>query len=157
MRTFIALMACTLAASAAAAADDPMTGEFARSKYVLFCAGCHGYEGEGGGGGGGTPKVSAFVPRVGALLRDPEGRRYLLNVGGVTSAGMSDREAAIVLNYVLRAFGGDSLPADFTPYTAAEVAAERQRPVADPVTMQKGIRTRLRAQNVAVPDYQWEP
>lgn len=152
------LLAClALAVSTQVSGNtDAFTGEFARSKYVLFCAGCHGYEGEGGGGDGGTPRIQSFTPLVGALLRDPEGRRYMVNVGGVMSAGMSDAETAIVLNYVLNAFGSETLPRDFEPYTTAEVTTERQRPVADPVAMQKKIRARLRARGVKTAEYQWE-
>jgi mono/diheme cytochrome c family protein len=124
-------------------------------KYVLFCAGCHGFEGEGGGGGGGQPRIPPLKPDAGVFLRDRIGRAYLVNVGGVSSAGMTDAETATVLNYVLTEFASKSLPADFKPYTEAEVASLR-RTLPDPVTTRKEIRKRLESQGYTLPPYQWE-
>jgi len=134
---------------AAFALQHPATGEVpARDKYVLFCAGCHGYAGEGGGGGGGTRAIAPFVGQVGTFLRDRDGRRYLVNVGGVSSAGMTDAETATVLNYIIGTFGRRSVPADFKPYTASEVAALRRDAVADPPAMRREIATRLKQKGV---------
>jgi mono/diheme cytochrome c family protein len=126
-----------------------------QEKYVLYCAGCHGFEGEGGGGGGGQPHIPPLKPDAGVFLRDRIGRAYLVNVGGVSSAGMSDAETATVLNYVLTQFARESLPADFKPYTEAEVARLR-RTLPDPVGTRKEIRKRLESQGYKLPPYQWE-
>ena len=127
-----------------------------REKYILYCAGCHGFDGEGGGGGGGTKRITTLVPRVGAFLQDPAGRRYLINVGGVSSAGMTDAETATVLNYILTTFGAATLPKDFVPYTAAEVAAFRKHPVRDTLAMRRDIDLRLQARKVSLPPHHWE-
>ena len=127
-----------------------------RDKYVLFCAGCHGLEGEGGGGEGGTRKIFPFVASVGVFLNDPEGRRYLANVGGVTSAGMSAAEAARVLNYILATFATTSLPPGFKPFTTSEIEEFRKAPVNDPLIIRRDIAARLARQAVELPPYEWE-
>jgi mono/diheme cytochrome c family protein len=142
-------------AASQASAMSAASAVSAREKYVLFCAGCHGYEGEGGGGGGGQPHIPSLKPDAGVFLRDRIGRAYLVNVGGVSSAGMSDAETATVLNFVLTEFAGESLPADFKPYTGAEVGALRST-LADPVATRKEIRKRLESRGYKLPPYQWE-
>jgi hypothetical protein len=127
-----------------------------RDKYTLFCAGCHGYHGEGAGGGWGTKGIASFIDQVGQFLRDREGRRYLVNVGGVSSAGMTDAETAIVLNYVLGTFGGRSTPNDFEPYTSEEISSLRRESVADPAAMRRQIATRLRKQGIHLYAGYWD-
>jgi mono/diheme cytochrome c family protein len=127
-----------------------------REKYILFCAGCHGLDGEGGGGGGGTEPVPPFGPELGVFLRDSIGRAYLVNVGGVSSAGMTSAEAATVLNYILQEFGRPTLPDDFEPYTESEVDAFRKTPLDDPVATRREIRKGLTARGYTLPPYQWE-
>lgn len=128
----------------------------ARDKYILFCAGCHGYAGEGGGGGGASKRIAPFVGQVGTFLRDRDGRRYLVNVGGVSSAGMTDTETALVLNYVLTGFGAKSTPSDFKPYTAEEVAFWRRNAVADPPALRREIAMRLRKKGIHLYAGYWD-
>jgi mono/diheme cytochrome c family protein len=127
----------------------------ARDKYILFCAGCHGFDGEGGGGGGGMRRIASFVDQVGTFLRDRDGRRYLVNVGGVSSAGMTDAETAIVLNYILGTFGRRSTPPDFQPYTAEEISSLRRIAVADPPAMRREISKRLEKRWIYLFDGYW--
>lgn len=148
----IALAALTMVARAG---GEGMTAT-PREKYILFCAGCHGYEGEGGGGEGGTEPVPALRSTMGVFLRDPAGREYLVNVGGVSSAGMRDVEAAMVLNYILLELGEQSLPDDFVPYTTEEISALRRRPLDDAVATRMQMRERLLARGYTLPPYQWE-
>lgn len=150
---FIGMSVSLAGDEAPATAPAPVVSP--QEKYVLFCAGCHGFEGEGGGGGGGQPLIPPLKPDVGVMLRDQLGRAYLVNVGGVSSAGMTDAETATVLNYVLQEFASKSLPADFTPYTESEVARLR-RTMADPVSTRKEIRKRLESRGYKLPPYQWE-
>lgn len=144
----LALMSCTVRS---ASADD-----LSRDKYVLFCAGCHGVEGEGGGGEGGTKKIFPFVASVGVFLNDPQGRRYLANVGGVTSAGMTATETAQVLNYILTTFATTSLPADFKPFTASEIDAIRKLRVDDPLVIRRELAARLANRAITLPPYEWD-
>ncbi len=126
-----------------------------RDKYTLYCAGCHGFDGEGGGGGGGMRRIASFVDQVGTFLRDRDGRRYLVNVGGVSSAGMTDAETAIVLNYILGTFGRRSTPPDFQPYTAEEISSLRRIAVADPPAMRREISRRLKTRRIYLFDGYW--
>jgi len=135
---------------------DAAAADVARDKYVLFCAGCHGMDGEGGGGEGGTKKIFPFVPSVGVFLNDPNGRWYLANVGGVTSAGMTASETAQVLNYILTVFGKASLPRNFIQFTAAEMESMRKVRADDPLAIRRGIAARLSSQKIPVPPYEWD-
>jgi hypothetical protein len=128
----------------------------ARDKYVLFCAGCHGMEGEGGGGGGGMKRISPFPPAIGVFLNDSQGRMYLANVGGVTSAGMTEAETAAVLNYILLSFGQASTPPTFVPYTPAEIRGLRESRVRDPLALRREIAARLEKVGLQLPPYEWD-
>jgi hypothetical protein len=128
----------------------------ARDKYILFCAGCHGIEGEGGGGGGGMKRIFPFTPAIRVFLNDPMGRVYLANVGGVTSAGMSDAETAQVLNYILLSFGASATPLPFVPYTAEEIGDLRENRVDDPLSLRRAIGARLRNAGLELPPYEWD-
>src|SRR3990170_2012626 len=76
----------------AAEAETP-----AQTLYLLHCSGCNGPDGSG------DPRVDVapFPDLIGQFLRDPEGRRYVTNVGGVVivetrgcgSAEEADRRA----------------------------------------------------------------
>lgn len=155
MRFAIASALCLL--SVTSMASPPTYGDVgARDKYVLFCAGCHGVDGEGGGGGGGMKRIAAFTPTVGVFLQDPQGRRYLANVGGVSSAGMSESDAAQVLNFVLLTFGKSTLPASFAPFTPEEIRALRADKVDDPLAIRRQIAARLKRKAVRLPPYEWE-
>lgn len=136
------------------AADTAGAG--ARDKYILFCAGCHGMDGEGGGGGGGTKLITPFVPSIGVFLNDPQGRVYLANVGGVTSAGMTEAETAQVLNYIVSVFGAASTPKSFVPYTAEEIRALRENRVDDPLALRREIGARLQREGFELPPYEWD-
>ena len=105
--------------------------------YTLHCQGCHLEDGRG------TPdSVPALAGSVARFVRVPGGREYLVRVPGVAAAPLDDAATAALLNWVLRRFDPEDLPADFVPYTAAEVARGRQ----DPLTDVEGTRrTLLRA------------
>lgn len=154
MRSIVAnaLIALVLVCCAVRASADNVS----RDKYVLFCAGCHGIEGEGGGGEGGTKRIFPFVASAGVFLNDPQGRRYLANVGGVTSAGMTATETAQVLNYILMTFATPSLPADFKPFTSSEIELFRRAPLNDPVALRREISARLAKKAIEMPPYEWD-
>ena len=128
----------------------------ARDKYVLYCAGCHGIEGEGGGGGGGMKRIFPFAPAIGVFLNDPKGRVYLANVGGVTSAGMTDAETAEVLNYILLSFGQSTNPKTSVPYTPDEIRGLRESRVDDPLALRREIGARLEKAGLRLPPYEWD-
>lgn len=97
-----------------------------RSLYVLHCAGCHGFDGQG--------TYSAKVPdlrRMGQFLSLPGGRGYLLRVPGVMGSGLDDAEVAAVLNWLLGGMARQSRPTDEPPYAVAEVNQARRTPLTD--------------------------
>jgi len=69
-------------------------------KYTLHCSGCHGTDGQGSRAGG-IPSLSLVKTFTG----DNEGRKYLLQVPGVSYSGLSNRDIALVMNYVIDRWG----------------------------------------------------
>jgi len=111
------LVAAGLGAATAARAGSPALD------YALNCQGCHRADGTG------TPgSVPALAGSVGRFLQVPGGREFLVRVPGVAQAALDDAALAGVLNWVLEQFGGDDVPKDFAPYTAAEVGRLRHQP-----------------------------
>jgi mono/diheme cytochrome c family protein len=92
--------------------------------YARWCQGCHRADGMG---------APAAVPRLrdfaGYFVQSPGGRAYFARVPGVVQAPLDDQRLADVLNWTLLTFSRDQLPADFRPYTAAEIAAAREAPI----------------------------
>ena len=70
--------------------------------------------------------IPDFRDSVGHFTRLPAGREYLIRVPGAAQSQLSDADLAAVLNWVLASFSAAQLPADFQPYTQAEVAAARR-------------------------------
>jgi mono/diheme cytochrome c family protein len=88
--------------------------------YATNCQGCHGELGRS------VSEIPPLAGRVGYFARVPAGRRYLVQVPNVALNPSSDEDLAGVLNWLLRTYSQAELPADFEPYTAAEVAVLRQ-------------------------------
>jgi cytochrome c peroxidase len=93
------------------------------TNYALHCAGCHLEDGRGVPGK--VPPLDAGLAR---FARTPEGRAYLARVPGVANAPLSDADLAALLAYALHRFAALELA---EPYTAAEVARLRARPLVD--------------------------
>jgi hypothetical protein len=96
--------------------------ELAQSDFVEQCAGCHGVRGS---------TVPAHLPeikdRVGWFMCTPESRAYLLRLPNVAHSRLTDNaQLADLMNYVVFVLGGKSAPAGTKPFTAEEVAHERQ-------------------------------
>lgn len=105
--------------AAAAAGAEP------RTDFMLHCMGCHLADGSGT-----PPGIPALRDRVGYYLQIPGGREYLTQVPGVANAPLDDARLAGVLNWIVREFGHKSTPAEWAPFTAAEVGRSRgQGPV----------------------------
>ncbi len=114
----------------------------AESVFIGKCAICHQPSARGVPG-----TYPPLAESIGGYVRIPGGRAYLAHVvlfgmsgliesGGVAynglmppqGAGLSDGEIAAALNDVLDSFNHDRLPADFKPFTPAEVRAARAKP-----------------------------
>lgn len=94
--------------------------------YMLHCRGCHGPAGEGAPGA--APSFRHFVAR---FLSVPGGREYLIRVPGTAQSELDDARTATLLTWLLYEFSAAEVPADFEPYSAAEVARNRRAPLMD--------------------------
>jgi len=117
LRVAIAIAAVTTlgwnATARVARADPPA------QLYMLNCWGCHRPNGEG------IPGTAPPLKGAADFLRVPGGREYLISVPGVALSPLSNEQAAAVMNWILKSFSKDRLPADFKPYTADEIAKAR--------------------------------
>jgi hypothetical protein len=93
--------------------------------YALHCRGCHLESGAG------VPGRVPPLAGVGALLRAPGGREFLVRVPGVAQADLPDAALAALLDWVLVRFDPAGVPPAFAPYTAEEVGRLRKRPLTD--------------------------
>ncbi len=119
MRVLVAVLA--LCASVIAQADDAAR---AKQHYQLNCMGCHGEDGKGLEGQ--VPSLHGTLSRISSA---PQGREYVLRVPGVTQSTLSPAEVAEVLNWAIREFSDADAAKRIRPFTAAEVASARTRPL----------------------------
>ncbi len=148
-RTLAAAGILALAAAAMVAAAPAQAGGSPAELYTLNCWGCHKPHAEG---------IPGTVPRLansmGDFLHVAGGRAYLVQVPGVATAALSDAEIAEVLNWLLVTFNKAELPADFKPYTAAEVARYRAHQLIRIVETRDALVRQLKAKGIEVPDDQ---
>lgn len=130
----------TYAAVAASAPADAR--DVGARVYRATCAPCHQPEGQGLAGA--FPPLVGHVPALVTERRSHLVRLLLYGQQGPIEAGgqrfdaampgfgqLTDEEVAGVLSYVARSWGNDArLPAGWTPYAPAEVAAERGKALA---------------------------
>ena len=110
----VALGATLLLAAVPDAHRSPETN------YMLHCQGCH--RPDGSGVPGAVPDLRGHVS---VFLGSPAGRAFLVRVPGSANAPLSNRELAELLGWIVHHFDPAHVPADFAPYTAAEVATLR--------------------------------
>ena len=107
-------------------ANETGADELAAYDYMLNCMGCHQQDGAG---------VEGRVPSLLGLdrhLLTARGREYLVRVPGVSQVGLSNRRLAALVNWTLAQFGTEA----FDPYTPAEIAPLRARPLRNLVEFQ---------------------
>ena len=135
-----ALLSALVAAGPGCAADSPFGRAFydpaeanfpsvadmrrAWQNWTLNCQGCH--RADGSGTAGTAPPIKDTVAR---FLHARGGREYLAEVPGVAAAPFSDEEIAEIMNWMVRRFDAAHVPADFQPYTPAEIARLRLTPL----------------------------
>lgn len=117
-------------ATAAAHADDRR----ARQNYLLQCAGCHGESGHGLEGH--VPSMHGTFAR---FAKEPQGRAYLLRVPGVTQSTLDPWLLAEVMNWALREFSTPAAASAVRPFTAAEIAAARSKPLLEVTATREGL------------------
>lgn len=146
------LAALLLAAALPAAAADYTPGRpleahaGPRLDYALKCKGCHGLWGQGTPGH--VPRLDGFV---GLFTHLPEGRDYLMRVPGVARSVLDDTRLTAVLNWVLESYGGRQVAQGFAPFTVAEVAAARVRPLEDRKRLRDRMLAELRSKGLLAP------
>ena len=134
-----------------AASGEATLRAAARADYVLQCAGCHRVDGRGSTRHG----IPDFRDSVGHFTRLPAGREYLIRVPGAAQSQLSDADLAAVLNWVLASFSAAQLPADFQPYTQAEVAAARPRRYDDVVPVRHALGRELAERGFQLSEYSY--
>lgn len=105
----------------AAANEAYVLSADAYKDYMLQCAGCHRYDGEGVD----RRSVPSFRNSIGLLSRLPAGRAYMIRVPGAAQSHLSNAELAGVLNWIVATYGPQQSLIDFSPFTAGEVGASR--------------------------------
>lgn len=117
--------------------------------YQLECSGCHRTDGQGSRAND-VPRMKDFV---GHFLEVEGGREFLVRVPGVSQSSFNDAQLAALLNWMLASdIAGDSTPADFVPYTTAEVTALRAHPLDEIDATRNVLLQRMRDQQIAVRD-----
>ncbi len=101
--------------------------------YARNCQGCHGHKGVS------VPEVPALKDRVGYFVHTEQGRRYIVQVPGVATNVLDDKRLAAVLNWILRTYSAQQLPADFRPYTAQEVGELRKHPLKQTIPVRESV------------------
>ncbi|MHC8285971.1 cytochrome C [Pseudomonas sp. XS1P51] len=118
--------------------------------YQLQCAGCHLGNGMGSPAND-TPRMAGFV---GNFLKVPGGREFLVRVPGMSQSALNNAQLAELLNWLMREDGmaGNSMPANYQPYSAEEVSALRQETMLNlPGTRAELIKA-MRAKGIAIDD-----
>lgn len=131
--TFLGAGALLAFAAFGAAAEQVMMGTsplaamisdpaLARSDYIENCGGCHGVDGRSA-----PAQLPELHGRVGYFMCTPEARAYLIRLPNVAHSRITDnQQLADLVNYVIFGLGGTSAPVGTKPFTAAEIAHERQ-------------------------------
>ncbi len=88
-----------------------------RQNFIQFCAGCHQLDGSGSPGVG-IPDVRG---QLGYFLNSQGGRAFLVQVPGSANSPLSDKELALLLNWMLTTFSPAQIPTPFEPYSEDEV------------------------------------
>jgi len=123
-RVVMSVLALGLLPACGHALERPESATNVAQNYVLFCGGCHGE------GGRGVPhKVPALAGKIGRFLGVDGGREFLIWVPGVANSQLSDAGTAAVMNLCLEKFTAPAERAGVAPYTAADIAAARRRPM----------------------------
>lgn len=95
-----------------------------RQDWILQCQGCH--RADATGTAETTPAMNGMLAK---FLWVDGGREYLIRVPGVSTAPLSDKALASLINWTLWTFDAEHMPDDFKPYDAQEVAALRKKPL----------------------------
>lgn len=146
-----AALVCGLGIAGMPAGATPPSDDdaVAYRNYTLNCMGCHGPAGERVPG-----KIPPLQGALGMFVHTPAGRQFIIKVPGASNSALSDEELAQVTNLLLKRYSAQTLPADFKPYTAAEIAGYRRPAYQDVVRVRREVIGELHKQGVPLPyDY----
>ncbi|MDE2296076.1 MAG: cytochrome c [Gammaproteobacteria bacterium] len=134
--TFVAVFAVASGPAARSAATYRP-----RVDYQLNCQGCH--LADGSGEAGRVPSLrGVLVP----FAQIPAGRRYLIQVPGVSESSLSDRATAAVLNWMIQRLSDVPVPPHVVPFTTAEVARWRRIPLTNVAATRASVQRLVAAQ-----------
>lgn len=136
------LTACALLGLMLAGPSSGWATEPRQFDYMLNCQGCHLPDGSGNL----ERQVPPFPGQLGKFLSVPGGREYLVQVPGSALSGLSDDALAGVLNWMLESFSAAELPADFKPYTGAELHEWRKHIPTDVEQVRSALLQRIAQQ-----------
>ncbi|QRM17936.1 cytochrome c [Dechloromonas sp. TW-R-39-2] len=117
-----------------------------RMNFMLHCSGCHGQDATGSPGAG----VPNMRGALGHFLKAEGGRQFLIQVPGTAQSALNDSQTAELMNWILKTFSKNEMPAATPPYTQQEVAQLRANPLADVAAEREAIIKRLQAQGIAI-------
>lgn len=107
--------------------DDPKRlAERIKFNWRMNCQGCHGPDGSGSAARGVPPLVA-----LNRFQRIPEGREFLIRVPGMARSPLTDDELTELANWMMQEFSQPESLDRWEPYTTAEVAVLRDRPIVD--------------------------
>jgi hypothetical protein len=127
-------------ALAAVAVGAPRGARPPETNYLLVCSGCHLRDGAGLPHAG----IPRMKDKLGYFLRSDAGRAFLVQVPGTSSAPLTDREVAELLNWMLARFSPAEVPASAAPYTESEVTVLRARRMDDVAAIRARVVQELR-------------
>lgn len=117
-----------------------------RMNYMLHCSGCHGQDATGSPGAG----VPSMRGAIGHFFKVEGGRQFLIQVPGTSQSSLNDAQTAELMNWMLKTFSKDEIPAATPPYTRQEVAQLRASPLVEVAAEREVIIKRLQAQGIAI-------
>ncbi|EKU28539.1 cytochrome C [Alcaligenes sp. HPC1271] len=93
------------------------TGDYLQSSqafkdYMLQCAGCHRYDGQGLTHRG----IPNFNQSIGLFTRLPAGRDYMIRVPGASQSQLDNADLARVLNWIVAKFSPEEMTPDYRLY-----------------------------------------
>ncbi|MEI8324415.1 MAG: cytochrome c [Betaproteobacteria bacterium] len=113
-------MALGVAGVAHAVADPEQT--LSRLNFTQHCSGCHARD----GGGAPSKGVPSMRGALGDFLMLKGGREFIVQVPGVMNSPLGDGDIANLMNWLLPLVSAQTMPKDFVPYAASEIASLRQ-------------------------------
>ena len=132
---------CTLVSlSLLAAPPASATGRDGRYLYVLTCSGCHGIDGSASKEG----RVPALSGSIGHFMKTPEARNFLPQAPGIMTSGLNDRDVQALMNWMVPALAGSSLPETFQPYSLEEIGQSRKTKPDDFFVARRAIAQQLK-------------